>query len=177
MSERKPPSSSSLWLTGVLLMVCGVLALAGPAFAGEAVITVIGVLLLLAGGVQIIGVFRAEKGRGEWAALVQGIIKAAAGVGVLAHPLLGLSFLTLLLTVFFVAEGLWKAYSSFAYRPASGWLAVLGSGVLSVLLGVMLWYDWPVSGLWAVGILVGVDLLATGVALVAVATTLHERKA
>jgi len=80
----------------------------------------------------------------------------------------------LLLVGFFVAEGIWKIIASFSYRPATGWLFMLLSGVLALILGVMIWRQWPLSGLWAVGILVGVDLLSTGVSMIALAATMKS---
>ena len=76
----------------------------------------------------------------------------------LAHPWLGLAVLTLVMAVYFVVEGIWKIVASFSFRPATGWLAVLASGVIGLVLGGLIWMQWPLSGLWAVGILVGVDL-------------------
>jgi uncharacterized membrane protein HdeD (DUF308 family) len=87
---------------------------------------------------------------------------------------LGLGFLTLLLAAFFVVEGIWKIVSSFSYRSASGWVWVLVSGVLSLLLGLLIWNQWPVSGMWAVGVLVGVDLLSTGISMVVLASALRR---
>ena len=85
-----------------------------------------------------------------------------------------MTFLTLLLVVFFVVEALWKIFAYFNYRPATGWLAVLVSGVLTLVLGVLIWIQWPVSGLWAVGVLVGVDLVTTGISLLALFATIRR---
>ncbi|NIO42670.1 MAG: HdeD family acid-resistance protein, partial [Burkholderiales bacterium] len=82
---------------------------------------------------------------------------------VIGHPLLGLTFLTLLLVVYFLIEGIWKVIASFRYRPATGWLWLLISGVISLVLGWLIWMQWPISGMWAVGVLVGVNLLSTGI--------------
>jgi uncharacterized membrane protein HdeD (DUF308 family) len=85
-----------------------------------------------------------------------------------------MKFIALLLAIFFVVEGVWKIIASFSYRPAPGWLFMLASGVIALVLGLLIWKQWPVSGLWAVGILVGVDLLMTGVSMVALATTVRR---
>ena len=82
-----------------------------------------------------------------------------------------MKFIALLLAIFFVMEGIWKIIASFSYRPASGWLAILASGVIALVLGLLIWNQWPVSGLWAVGILVGVDLLMTGISMVTLASS------
>jgi uncharacterized membrane protein HdeD (DUF308 family) len=104
--------------------------------------------------------------------LILGVITALAGIAVIGHPLFGLAFLTLLLVGYFVVEGVWKIVVSFRYKPATGWNWLLASGVLSLLLGLLIWSQWPVSGMWAVGVLVGVNLFGTGLALVTLASTL-----
>ena len=176
MTEQTEPSTISLTLTGILSIVLGIVAIATPAVAGTAVVLVIGVILLAAGLAQTISGLRLEGWSRKLLPLILGILTVFAGLGVLGHPLLGLSFLTLLLALFFAAEGAWKIIASFSYRPASGWLAVLVSGILTMLLGLLIWSEWPFSGLWAVGILVGVDLLITGISLVTVASTVRRLK-
>ncbi len=177
MKDRnKEPSTTALTLIGILSIVLGVVAIGTPAVAGTAVVTVIGAVLLVTGIAQIVSGLRSDGWSHKLPPLVLGIITAIAGLGVLGHPLLGLTFLTLLLVIFFVAEGLWKIVASFSYRPATGWLALLVSGIITLVLGVLIWSQWPVSGLWAVGVLVGVDLLTTGISLVAVASTVSRLK-
>ncbi len=171
MTTNNLPQTNHLMLTGILLIIFGVIAIATPAVAGTAVVIVIGAMLLLAGIVQFVQGLRAESWSSKLLPLILGLVTALCGVGVLGHPLLGLSFLTLLLVAFFVVEGIWKIIASFSYRPAPGWLFMLASGALGLVLGVLIWQQWPVSGLWAVGILVGIDLLMTGISMVALATT------
>jgi uncharacterized membrane protein HdeD (DUF308 family) len=174
MTDPQQPITTPLTLMGILSMILGVIAIASPAVAGTAVVIVIGSLMLVAGIIEIVSGLRSEGWSSKLPPLVLGLITAVAGVGVLGHPLLGLKFLTLLLLVFFLIEGIWKIVASFAYRPAKGWLAILLSGILTLLLAYLIWSQWPVSGLWAVGILVGVDLLTTGISLVALASTLRQ---
>lgn len=171
MSNNNPTQTGQLTLTGIVLIVFGVIAIATPAVAGTAVVIVIGVVLLIAGIVQFIQGCRAESWSSKLPPLVLGLITAVCGLGVLAHPLLGLKFLTLLLAAFFVVEGFWKIIASFGYRPAAGWLFMLAGGLISLLLGLIIWQQWPLSGLWAVGILVGIDLLMTGASMIALAGT------
>lgn len=97
--------------------------------------------------------------------------RGGGGGAVMAHPFYGMAALTLVLATFFAIEGIWKVVSSFSYRPMPGWIALLMSGALDLILGILIWRQWPVSGLWAVGLLVGVSLLSTGIALVALAIT------
>jgi uncharacterized membrane protein HdeD (DUF308 family) len=106
--------------------------------------------------------------------LVLGTVSALAGIAVIGHPLFGLAFLALLLMGYFVVEGVSKIVVSFRYRPAAGWTWLLASGVQSLLFGLLIWSQWPVSGMWAVGVLVGLNLLGTGLALVTLASTLNK---
>lgn len=176
MTERKKPTTTSLTIMGIVSIILGVVAITAPLVAGKAVVIVIGVSLLMTGIVQIITGLRAEGWSHRLPPLVLGAITAVAGFGVVGHPLFGLSFLTLLIAIFFVVEGIWKIIGSFSYRPASGWLAVLVSGILTLMLGAMIWSQWPVSGMWAVGVLVGVDLVMTGISLLMLATTINRVK-
>jgi uncharacterized membrane protein HdeD (DUF308 family) len=79
-----------------------------------------------------------------------------------------------LLIGYFVLEGVSKIIVSFRYRSAAGWKWMLASGMLSLILGLLIWNQWPVSGTRAVGVLVGVNLLGTGLALITLASTLNK---
>ena len=175
--KRELPSTTPLSILGILLIVLGVIALAMPALAGETVVIIIGVMLLLAGIVQIVSGIRAEHLRSKLPPLVLGVIMALCGLALLAQPWVGMKLIALILALSFMVEGVWKIVTSFGYRPARGWLVMLASGFISLLLGVMIWRQWPLSGIWAVGILVGVNLLFTGISLMAVATTVRRLRA
>ncbi|HYW78253.1 MAG TPA: HdeD family acid-resistance protein [Thermoguttaceae bacterium] len=153
-------------LMGIAMIVIGVMAIATPAVAGTAVVYVIGALLLIAGVIEFIQGLRTEGWTSKIFPSILGLVTAICGVAVLAHPLLGLTYLTLVLAAYFVVGGIWKIVTTFSYRGVTGWPLMLISGIVSLVLGILIWRQWPVSGLWAVGILVGVDLLMTGVAMI-----------
>lgn len=160
-----------MWL-GIALMVLGVIAILSPYVAGWAVVTVVGLILLVAGIGLLLHGYWAE---GEFATVVTsilGLITILCAIFVLVNPQSDLHFLTLLLLIFFVADGIWKIITSFRYMSSPGWLWLLGSGALALLLGLFIWRQWPVSGLWGAGMLIGVNLLSTGVALIALARSL-----
>lgn len=176
MAEKTLPGTTYLLLMGILLLVLGCAAIATPAVAGTSVVIVIGAILAVSGVVQLFHGIREPSWSGKMLGLVLGAITLLGGLAVLAYPLLGLEVLTLVLAVYFAVEGVWKIVVSFSFRPAQGWLALLASGVIALLLGVVIWKQWPVSGLWAVGTLVGVDLLFTGTAMLALAWTVRRAK-
>jgi uncharacterized membrane protein HdeD (DUF308 family) len=172
-NERRSAIEILLWL-GIALIALGLAAVVAPVVAGSALVIVIGFILLIAGTVPIVRELKAEASKERTIGLILGIITALAGIAVIGHPLFGLKFLTVLLVGYFVVEGAWKIVVSFRYKPATGWKWLLASGVLSLVLGLLIWNQWPVSGMWAVGVLVGVNLLGTGLALVTLASTLNK---
>jgi uncharacterized membrane protein HdeD (DUF308 family) len=131
-------------------------------------------LLLVAGVAQIILAFR-SGGMGESIMLVVlGLLGIVAGGYMLSQPGLALGVLTLFLAGFFIAEGIIEIIAAIRARPAPGWGWFLFGGVLSLLLGLMVWRQFPLSGAWAIGTLVGVRLLMSGVSLVAIGSSIKN---
>ncbi len=159
MNDSVAVDPKRLMMLGITLLVLGAIALLAPLFAGSAVVITIGV---------------AESWRDKMLSLFLGVVTGLCGIFVIGHPLLGLGFLTVLLVAYFVVEGVWKIIAAFNYRPASAWVWMLISGVLSLLLGLLIWNQWPVSGMWAVGVLVGVDLISTGLSMVMLGSALRR---
>jgi len=174
MGNEKRSGIEHLHWLGIVFIALGVASVLAPAVAGSALVIVIGFILLFAGAVPIVRELKAEASKEKTIGLILGIITALTGIAVIGHPFFGLAFLTLLLVVYFVAEGISKIVASFRYKPTTGWKWLLGSGVLSLIFGLLIWSQWPVSGMWAVGVLVGVNLLGTGLALVTLASTLNK---
>jgi len=176
MNGNELPRTGHLLVTGIVSSLLGIIAIATPALAGKAVVIVIGAALLCAGIVQIVQGFRADSWSAKLPPFVLGVLTGLFALAVLAHPLLGLKFLTLLLAAYFIVMGVSKIVASFSFRADSGWLLMLGSGLVSLLLGGLIWMQWPLSGMWAVGVLVGVDLLISGISMIALATTIHHHR-
>jgi len=174
MATVDKPQTSHLLIGGVFMILFGVIAIATPALAGTAVVLVIGGLLFIAGIVEMVQAFRADTWGSMLLTFGLGLLTLICGIGVLAHPLLGLKFLTLLLAIYFIVEGIWKIIGSFGLRSVSGWPLMTLSGIVSLLLGIIIYRQWPVSGLWAVGLLVGIDFLMTGASMIALAITVRR---
>ena len=162
------------WL-GWAVMVLGLLAIVSPLTAGKATVILVGLILLIAGLAQLLAAFRADQsGSSRVLTAMLGAITAVAAVFVLAHPLLGLRFLTFLLVAYLVCEGFWKIIVSLRSMHAAGYLWLLASGILSLLLALLIWQQWPLAGTSAAGILVGVNLVGTGIALLAFAGSMKN---
>ena len=176
MNQHGNDLVKDLKVPGIVLIVLGVICVLVPAVAGGLVVAVIGVVMLIAGVALILQGLKVQTGINRVATLILGAIMSIAALLVIGHPLLGLAFLTLLLVFFFVSEGVWKILTAFRYRPAVGWQWLMVSGAISLLLGLVIWSQWPVSGSWAIGILVGVSLISTGMALTALASAFQWPK-
>lgn len=158
---RKASGLSILW--GVVLIILGALAIGSPFLAAALVTTFVAWLLIFAGAVHLAGAFRAhETGSLIWRLLV-GVAYIIFGVYLVSHPALGVASLTLLLAVLFVVEGVLDIAMYFRLRTVdrSGW--ILMDGIVTLLLGVMIYRQWPSSSVWAIGTLVGVSMIISGV--------------
>jgi uncharacterized membrane protein HdeD (DUF308 family) len=157
-----------LMFQGVALIILGVLAIAAPLISTLAVEVFIGWLFLIAGIVGLVAMFYADDVAAFLWTLITAALSVGLGVLLLYRPIAGTVTLTLALTAFFVAEGVFQVVTSIAYRkvlPDSwGWL--LASGVCDLVLVAIIVSSWPQSAAWVLGLLAGVNLLTSGVALV-----------
>ena len=123
---------------------------------------------MIAGIARTIGAFSAGSfGQGALA-FIGGMLAFVAGVIITARPGLGLATLTLMLGAYLVIDGVSSGILAFHVRPEKGWGWMLVSAALGVILGYMLLSEWPLSGVWAVGTLVGINLLFSGFSIVAI---------
>lgn len=169
MANDARMGARGMLIGGIALIAFGVLLLASPAAAGEAVVMVVAFILFLTGVAQVVQAFRSAGLANRFVSVLLGLIVAGLGVMVWLNPDIGSGFLTALLIFFFVAHGLWKVATAWRFRSARGWFWLLLSGLLSLVFVYLLWKQWPLSGAWAIGVLIGLDLLLTGIAMIVVA--------
>jgi uncharacterized membrane protein HdeD (DUF308 family) len=147
---------------GLVFVILGVLAIIEPTVAGLAVAILAGWLCLFAGVAHAVSAFGGgSAGRVIWQLLV-GVVYILGGMYLLTHPLLGLGTLTLLLAVILLAEAVLEVVGFFATRAESGSGWRLVNAAVTLLLGLMIWRNWPSSSTWAIGTLIGVNLMITG---------------
>lgn len=176
MTETGPVQDASkiTIVMGVATIILGSLAVIAPFITGITVATIVGIVVLAAGLCRLVFAFKAESfKRGAWTFLL-GIVGAAVGGMILARPLLGLASITILLIGYLLFEGVTEIFSSFRLRPVKGWGWLLFSGIAALALGILLWREWPVSGAYAVGILVGIHLIFAGWSMIAVGSATGE---
>jgi uncharacterized membrane protein HdeD (DUF308 family) len=165
-----------LFLTeGIILLVLGVLAIVVPPIATIAVEILIGWVLLVSGIVGLIATFRARRAPGFGWSMVSAVLGIVAGVVLLAWPLSGALSLTLILTVFLALEGVVSILYALEHkRELSGrWGVMLFSGAVDLILAGIIFAGLPGTAAWAIGLLVGINLVFGGSALIAMA--LHAR--
>jgi uncharacterized membrane protein HdeD (DUF308 family) len=161
---RNASTVSILW--GVLLIVFGMVAIGSPFIAALAVSVVVGWLVVLAGVVHVMLAFRAHgAGSMIWKLLI-GIAYLCFGGYLIVHPVLGAASLTLLLASLFLIEGILNIVLYVKMRPMHGSSWMLIDGIITLLLGVLIYMQWPSSSAWAIGTLVGVSMIFSGVARV-----------
>jgi uncharacterized membrane protein HdeD (DUF308 family) len=160
---------------GVVLVVLGLLAIVLPPIATLAVEILFGWLFLISGIVGLITTFWMRQAPGFWWALLSAVLGIAAGIVLLAWPLSGVLSLTLVLIVFFTIEGVASIMYALEHkRELSGrWGWMLASGVVDLIVAAIIFMGLPGSAAWAIGLLVGINLVFGGSALIAMA--LHAR--
>jgi uncharacterized membrane protein HdeD (DUF308 family) len=159
---RNASTISILW--GVLLTVFGMVAVGSPLLAAVAVNALVAWLIILAGVVHLMLAFRVHQaGSVIWKVLV-GIAYLCFGGYLIMHPVLGVASLTLLLASLFLIEGILNIVLYVKMRPIHGSSWMLVDGIVTLLLGLMIYLQWPSSSAWAIGTLVGVSMIFSGVA-------------
>lgn len=163
---------------GIVLVALGVAAVALPPFATIAVEILIGWLFLLSGAVGLVTTFWMRRAPGFWWALLSAVIGLAVGVVLLRWPLSGAVSLTMVLSVFFLVEGVASIMFAFEHRRAESgrWGWMLFSGFIDVVLASIIFIGLPATAVWAIGLLVGFNLIFGGAALVAMAMHARSRQ-
>jgi len=158
-------------IEGIILVILGAIAIIEPPFATLAFTIVIGWLFLVSGIVGLITTFWARGVPGFWWALLSAIIAIAAGVVLLLWPISGTLSLTLVLIAFFVVEGIASIMYAIEHRnQLSGrWGWMLVSGIIDLILAAIIFAGLPGTAEWALGLLVGINLVFGGAALIAIA--------
>ena len=160
--------STMLMILGVAMVILGVVAMMAPMITGIAVALMVGILLIAGGIARTIFAFKCKSWGKGVLVFVLGLLTLLVGLYMVARPGVALATLTLVLAVYFVVDGIFEIIEAFHLKPIKGWVWMLFGGIVSILLGFMIWREWPFSGAWAVGILVGIKLIFAGWAMVGI---------
>jgi uncharacterized membrane protein HdeD (DUF308 family) len=162
VSAVKRASGWSIAL-GVLMIILGIIAIFAPWEFGLLIVLVVGWVAIFNGAAQLIYAFRTHSGGRAILEAILGLIYVAAGIYLLMHPAGGLLALTLLLACFLLVYGVVALVLAFHMRPLPGWGWVLVDAIVTILLGVLIWFHWPLNAEWVVGTLFGISIIMSGV--------------
>jgi uncharacterized membrane protein HdeD (DUF308 family) len=166
------PTWSIVW--SLILIIFGLLAIGLPLATSFAVVLTIGWLLILSSTIQVLHAFQSKGiARVVWKSVVA-LLYLGVGIYLLAHPLLGVASLTLAIGFFFTAEAIIDFFGYLKARKSAGSGWILFDGIGTLILGLLIWRQWPLSSLWAIGTLVGISMLMTGITRLMI--TLAARK-
>ena len=161
---RSASRSGTIW--GILVLLLGVFCMAVPWIPGMGIVIMVGIALLATGVIQLIFAFQSDSfGTGAFRVLF-GLLAAFMGGWLISKPGAGLAALTLFLAAWFFVDGVYAIVAAIRWRPNKGWGMLLISGIVSIILALMIYHEFPESSLWLVGVLVGVRLLFAGLTMI-----------
>ena len=161
-------SASKNWrwvlASGMAFVMLGALALAFSVMTTLASVFVLGWILAFAGIFEAVHAFKLPRWSGVLSELLAAILYVVVGVLMIVRPAAGALSLTLLIGAFFLVGGIFRIVAAAVMRPPNwGWLLV--SGIVTLLLGLLIVAEWPASGLWIIGMFLGIDLIFSGISL------------
>src|SRR5437667_2211281 len=158
---KKTTGWSMIW--GILMFVCGILAISLPLASSIGIVILLAWLILFAGIAHLIFAFQSHSVGGFLWQVLLAVVYGIAGIYMLMNPLLGVLSLTLVLAVFLLFEGILEIALYFRIRRVrhAGW--VLFDGIVTLILGLLIWAHWPSSSAWVIGTLVGISLIFSGI--------------
>ena len=158
---------------GMCVTILGLLAMAMPFLTGITVTISIGVILLATGIAQLVFVFSSDSFGTGVMRFAFGLLAALCGVSMISQPGAGLATITMILAVWFVVDGIWALVLALQWRPEKGWVWMLFNSVLGIVLGIMIYRQFPTSAAWLVGVLVGIRLFFAGWTMIALGSVVR----
>ena len=154
---------------GLLMVILGIVGLSMEFTMTIVSVVYFGIMVLIGGAMILISAFQAEGWKSKLWHLLIGLLYIAAGVVMIMEPEGSAVWFTLFIAAYLFVVGIMRIITSIQMRGVSGWGWTLLAGISGVVLGVMLYYEWPYSGLWAIGLFVSIDLLMQGISLITIA--------
>lgn len=160
--------SGNTILMGVIILLMGILAIGSPLIAGYSIALLVGIVLIVGGLGQL--VFAIKTGQN-----ITTVLLAALTIIIGAFLLINLNAiiatLTIFLLIYLMVSGIFELVLAIKIRPNKGWGWALTTGLVSVLLGTLIWIQYPLSGAWAIGVLLGIKLVFSGWTLIMLGVT------
>ncbi len=170
-------STSLTNATGILFIILGILSIIYPFYSSLGMEVFFGALFLCGGIFHLFGAFENKHRTGFLWNFCIGVFYILAGVYLLSHPLIGLLTLVIVLIALFFVQGVLMIVSAFQQRRSpQKWIWSIFSGALTIAIAAILVIGYPISALWALGVLVGINLLMFGVSILLVNRAVVETK-
>ena len=160
-------TSSRAWLItgGVLSLIVGFLALSSPILFSFLIVRLLGVFALVSGVISLLITIFGKDVAPRWLNAVFALVRIVAGLALLYCIPSGLRVLTLVFAVFLMVDGAFGIFGAFKIRAQKGWIFLLLNGVITLVLGLMVYAHWPTGSVWILGFFFGISLLCHGFAL------------
>lgn len=150
-----------LLVLGIILLALGVIALLDSVLVTAVSMLFFGWILIIAGIVEGVQTFRHRRSGHLFLHVLNTILSIVVGIMLLLNPLTGALVLTLLLAIYFTVAGIFRIITAASIRvPGWGW--ALFNGIVTLILGILVWAHWPSTGLWIIGLFIGIDLIVVG---------------
>ena len=161
-------------ILGVLMMILGFVVIGAPYVASLAKVIVVGAFLVVGGIFELVSAFTGNAQRSRILSLLGGALSILCGGMLLARPMLGLYVITIVLIAYFIVDGVGRIIISLQAKPEPGWGMILFSGIVTFVLGIMIWRQLPEAALWVVGLLVGIRILFAGITMITVGSAVRS---
>ncbi|MCG6203596.1 HdeD family acid-resistance protein [Rhodopseudomonas sp. HC1] len=164
-------------IEGILLLILGFGAILLPLLASLTIAILLGWMFLISGVAGLVFSFWARKAPGFWWSLISAILAVVAGVVLITQPVQGILTLTIVIGVYFLAEGVATIMYALQHRGrlSERWGWMLAAGVLDILVAFIIISGWPGTAAWAIGLLVGINLVFGGTSLIAMALAARNK--
>jgi uncharacterized membrane protein HdeD (DUF308 family) len=175
-SELAPLRAKSGWIValGVVYVIAGLIALGSVMFATVVTVFVVGIMMLIAGVAEVFNAFQIKSWGKFLVWLLLGLLYIVAGFVTFENPLLAAAVLTLFLGFSLIFSGVMRIFLGFSMKVGTPWMWVVLSGIITLLLGLVIVVHWPVSGLYILGLFLGIDLIIVGIGWIGVGFGLKQ---
>ncbi len=172
--DRLRSAAGKLFWLGVVLLALGIAAVIFPMVSTMVATVFIGWILLISGIVALAGSFSFHGAGPFFGALLLGLLSIAAATFLLLNPLAGAVALTLVLGMIFMIQGAFELFFALEMRPLTGWSGMLASAIISILMAVLILATWPGISMVALGLLLGVNFISSGLGYIVVSHVIRR---
>jgi len=175
-ASLEPLRAKSGWIValGVVYIVAGFVALGSVVLATVASVFFVGIMMLIAGIAEVINAFQLKTWGKFLLWVLLGCLYIVAGFVTVQNPLLAAAVLTLILGIALIASGIMRMALSLSMMAGAPWVAVMVSGVITFLIGLIILAHWPVASLYILGLFLGVDLIIAGASWIGIGLGLRR---